>query len=231
MIFAQALGAKQILVSGNIEAHQMVLSVTQVQAPIVYLPFDEGAYVSCGTVLARVDDRLYRQQTAIDQTDLQVAVDQVKANESKLMAAQQSLASDQFDRDEKKRDYARAEMLLRSHVMSQQAHDLALTAEEQANATLAHGQAVAETARRNIVLSQANEDAVREKLKLDEITAKNAQLRATGEEVRAEVRAMVEEVACGIEELLVAGDGHVARSPNMRAKLEHLRNNGRSRRS
>ncbi len=53
--------ADLVEVSGNIEAHQSVLSFTQIEAPIVYLPFDEGAVVTRGTVLARVDDRLYRQ--------------------------------------------------------------------------------------------------------------------------------------------------------------------------
>ena len=33
----------RIIVSGNIEAHESVLSFTQVQAPIIELPFDEGA--------------------------------------------------------------------------------------------------------------------------------------------------------------------------------------------
>ena len=70
-------GADRITVSGNIEAHQSVLSITQVQAPIVELPFDEGAVVARDTVLARVDDRLYRQQVDIDHANQQVAAAQV----------------------------------------------------------------------------------------------------------------------------------------------------------
>lgn len=64
MVLADAVrppqDAGRVIVSGNIEAHESVLSVTQVQAPIVYLPFDEGAYVKRDTVLARLDDSLYR---------------------------------------------------------------------------------------------------------------------------------------------------------------------------
>ncbi len=45
--------APTITVSGNIEAHESVLSFTQVQAPIVELPFDEGAAIKQETVLAR----------------------------------------------------------------------------------------------------------------------------------------------------------------------------------
>jgi len=59
-----------IVVSGNIEAHESVLSFTQIQAPITELPFDEGATVAKDTVLARVDDSLYRRQTEIDRANL-----------------------------------------------------------------------------------------------------------------------------------------------------------------
>ena len=44
--------------SGNIEAHESVLSFKGVQSRIVALPFDEGASVKQGTVIARVDDTL-----------------------------------------------------------------------------------------------------------------------------------------------------------------------------
>ena len=95
-----------IEVSGNIEAHQSVLSFTQIQAPIEYLPFDEGAVVARGTVLARVDDRPYRQQVEIDRTNLAVAAAQIAANESTLAAAQHSVASDRFDLAEKRQPTA-----------------------------------------------------------------------------------------------------------------------------
>jgi len=42
-----------IIVSGNIEAHESVVSFKTVQSRIVELPFDEGAQVKAGTVLAR----------------------------------------------------------------------------------------------------------------------------------------------------------------------------------
>ncbi len=58
--------ATAIEVSGNIEAHQSVLSFTQVAAPIVALRFDEDVRVAAGTVLAQVDPRLYQRQVGID---------------------------------------------------------------------------------------------------------------------------------------------------------------------
>ena len=44
-----------IIVSGNIEAHESVVSFKTVQSRIVELPFDEGAQMKAGTVIARVD--------------------------------------------------------------------------------------------------------------------------------------------------------------------------------
>jgi hypothetical protein len=52
-LFDPSQDASRVICSGNIEAHESVLSVTQVRAPIVYLPFDEGAYVKRDTVLPR----------------------------------------------------------------------------------------------------------------------------------------------------------------------------------
>jgi len=168
-LFRNGSDVTGILVSGNIEAHESVLSVSQVQAPIAYLPFDEGARVARGTVLARLDDRLYRQQTEIDRTDLQVDIAQTKANESTLDAAQHSVASDQFDLAEKKIDYGRAETLAKNNATSLQARDLAFTAERQSAAALAHDQALVAVARDNIALARANLAAADAKLKLDEV--------------------------------------------------------------
>ena len=56
-----------IVVSGNIEAHESVVSFKTVQSRIVELPFDEGAQVKAGTVLARVDRSDYDQQVVIAQ--------------------------------------------------------------------------------------------------------------------------------------------------------------------
>src|ERR1035437_1430042 len=121
--FAAPAGPGLLTVSGNIEAHQSVLSFTQVQAPIVELPFDEGAHVARDTVLARVDDRLYRQQVEIDRANQQVASAQIAVNQSSLVAAQHSVASDQFDLAEKQLDYTRAEELVKTAAGTVQARD------------------------------------------------------------------------------------------------------------
>jgi multidrug efflux pump subunit AcrA (membrane-fusion protein) len=46
--------ANLLVVSGNIEAHESVLSFKTMQSHIVYLPFDEGQWVKAGTLLARL---------------------------------------------------------------------------------------------------------------------------------------------------------------------------------
>jgi HlyD family secretion protein len=177
-LFGPPPGPVRLIVSGNIEAHQSVLSFTQVQTPIVELPFDEGAFVTAGTVLARVDDRPYRQQIEIDRTNQQVASAQVTVNENSLVAAQQSVASDQFDLAEKQRDYARAEDLVKVAATSVQERDLARTAAQQSAATLAHDQAMVQVATANITLARANEAAAAAKLQLDEVTLGYTTLRA-----------------------------------------------------
>ena len=119
-VFGPPHSAAQILVSGNIEAHESVLSFTQVQAPIVYLPFDEGAHIAAGALLARVDDRLYSRQTDIDRRNLQLATAQTAVNKSNLIAAQNSVVSDRFDLAEKQRDYVRADTAAASRASAQE---------------------------------------------------------------------------------------------------------------
>jgi HlyD family secretion protein len=167
-----------IAVSGNIEAHQSVLSFTQIQAPIVELPFDEGAHVARDTVLAHVDDRLYRQQVEIDRANQQVASAQIAVNQSSLSAAQSNVASDQFDLAKKQLDYARAEELMRTAAGTVQARDLARTAAQQSAAALARDQAMVQVATANVGLAQANEAATAARLRLDEVTLGYTTLRA-----------------------------------------------------
>jgi HlyD family secretion protein len=178
LLFAHSRGAPYVTVSGNIEAHESVLSFTQVQAAIIELPFDEGAYVTRDTMLARVDDSLYRQQVVIDHANELVATAQVAVSESSLAAARSNVASDQFDLREKRRDAARAEELVRTAATSVQARDLARTAAEQSAQTLAHDRALLQVAATNVALAKANEAEAAAKLALDEVIVGYTTLRA-----------------------------------------------------
>lgn len=177
-LFGGAANASAIALSGNIEAHESVLSFTQVQGPIIDLPFDEGAHVTQGTVLARVDEQIYQQQVAIDTTNEQVAAAQVTVNKGNLTAAQNSVISDQFDLNEKQRDYLRDQQLVKTAATSIQTRDLALTAAQQALAVIARDQAMVQVATANVALAQANDAASAEKLKLDQVTLGYTTLRA-----------------------------------------------------
>ena len=177
-MFGANRAASSIVVSGNIEAHESVLSVTQVQAPIVFLPFDEGAPVARGTLLARLDDRIYRRQVEIDRANVAVQAAQVEANRSTLTAATHSVASDRFDLAEKQLDYTRADTLAKHDAVSRQTRDLALTASKQSAAQLARDQALVDAAQKSIDLATANVQAARAKLALDETMLSYTELRA-----------------------------------------------------
>ncbi|AHI76159.1 HlyD family secretion protein [Burkholderia thailandensis] len=168
----------RIVVSGNIEAHESVLSFTQVQAPIVYLPFDEGARVTRGTVLARVDDRVYRRQTDIDRANVDVQTAQVEANRSNVAALEHGVLSDRFDLDEKRLDFVRADTLARQSAVSQQSRDLAQTAARQSAAALARDEALLAAARNDVALAVAGVAAAQAKRKLDEATLSYTELAA-----------------------------------------------------
>lgn len=178
LVLARSAGPPHVAVSGNIEAHESVLSFTQVQAAIVELPFDEGAYVTRDEVLARVDDRLYQQQVLIDRANELVATAQVAVNESSLVAARSIVASDELDLSQKEKDAERAEELVRTAATSVQARDLARTAAEQSAENLTHDRALLQVAATNIALAKASEAQAVAKLALDQVTVGYATLRA-----------------------------------------------------
>ncbi len=178
LLFGPPSGPATVTVSGNIEAHQSVLSFTQIQAPIVYLPFDEGHYVKAGTVLARVDDRYYQQQYQIDQSNQNVARAQVVVAQKNLIAARNTVASDRFDLVEKERDLLRDRVQLKYGAVSRQTYDQALTARDQSRAALARDQALVGIAGANIRLARANLLSATARVHLDRVTLSYTSLRA-----------------------------------------------------
>ncbi len=177
-LVARSAGPPHVTVSGNIEAHESVLSFTQVQASIVELPFDEGAYVTRDTVLARVDDRLYQQQIVIDRANELVATAQVAVYDSSVAAARSNVASDELDLQQKRLDAARAEELVKTAATSVQARDLARTAAEQSAQSLTRDRALLQVAITNVALAKASEAQAAAKLALDEVTVGYTTLRA-----------------------------------------------------
>ena len=168
----------QLLVSGNIEAHESVLSFTDVQAPITSLPFDEGQEVAAGTVLAKVDAAMYRKQLQIDAASRDALVRQVSVARSSVVAARSTVASDRFDWAEKRRDLARDAGQLRIGAASRQTYDLALTALGQSAAILARDRALERVADNNVELARANVREAQARVALDRVTLGYTVLRA-----------------------------------------------------
>ncbi len=177
-VFGSHAPAQQITVSGNIEAHESLLSFNQVQGLIDQLPFDEGKFVSAGTVLAHIDDRPYRQQLQIDQANVAVQDKQIAVNESNLAASQNTVLNDQLDLAEKKREAIRDRAQLTTGAISQLNNDLSSTAAAQAQAVLARDRALLRVAHNNVGMSRASLNLAEAKVRLDAITLAYTTLKA-----------------------------------------------------
>ncbi|MBW4048212.1 MAG: HlyD family efflux transporter periplasmic adaptor subunit [Proteobacteria bacterium] len=195
LVFGTGHAPDHVVVSGNIEAHQSVLSFTGVQAPITRLPFDEGKFVSAGTVLARVDDSIYRKQLQIDQATLDVAQHQVAVARSNLAATKSTAASDALDLVQKRLDLTRDEGQLASGAVSRQTYDLARTAAGQSAALLARDYALVNVAYTNVGLALANVQAAQAKVALDGVTLGYTTLKAPFSGVLAVRQAELGELA------------------------------------
>src|SRR6516162_10474233 len=126
----------QLMVSGNIEAHQSLVSFKDVTSRIVELPFDEGQWVEKGQLIARVDDSNYQQQVAVDEAAVLVQQQQLASARQNLLAAQRTVDNDRADLAEKNADYQRYQELWKESATSKQSRDLAETAMKQSAASL-----------------------------------------------------------------------------------------------
>ena len=128
----------ELRLSGNIEAHESVVGF-KVQGRIVELPVEEGQWVEQGAVLARLEDKEFRQQIAVDEAAVRVREANLKlaeagARRQEIEAAQQTVVEAQADLDQRKLDLERAETLYRRDVISAEQRDLASTALKRAQA-------------------------------------------------------------------------------------------------
>jgi HlyD family secretion protein len=162
--------AKVILVSGNIEAHESILSFKSVQSRIVELPFDEGKTVTAGTVLARVDDADYKQEVVIAQAGLDERMRQLDVAEQSVIATRRTIVSDQAEVSLRQLEYDRAQTLLTKGAGTTDARDVAETALEQARAALDRDNALEAVAERNVALASAAIGTARASLDLAKIT-------------------------------------------------------------
>ena len=177
-LIQQAPPTASLLVSGNIEAHQSLLSFKQIQSRITELPFDEGQWVEKGTILAHADDDDYRQQVMLGQSQLAARRQELASTVQNLLAARKTVLADEADSSQKWADYKRYEALWRLQVAAQQTRDQALTSAKQSNAALERDRALVGVAMRNVAAAEANVKAAADSLQLAKITLDYAVLRA-----------------------------------------------------
>jgi len=145
-----------LLLSGNIEAHESVLSYQTVQSRIVELPFDEGQWVRKGTVLAVVDATDYRQQAAIADAALAAQQRQLDIAQQNLVTSERTLTVDQTDLKQRQLDRQRAFDLRQQGFLSSAALDQSDTAVKLSASVLERDQSQRDASIRAIALSKAN---------------------------------------------------------------------------
>jgi HlyD family secretion protein len=148
--------AGALVVSGNIEAHESVVSFKTVQSRIVELPFDEGQWVKTGTLLARLDSSDYAQQETIARAALTVQQRQLAVAQDNVEAAKKTIVSDEADLELKQLEFDRAQNLWAKGAGTAETRDQASASLKQSNAALARDGALEATAEANVALAEAN---------------------------------------------------------------------------
>jgi len=177
----------QITLSGNIEAHESLVSF-KVQGRIIDLPVEEGQSVEPSTLLARLDSADYRQKVRIDEATVQVresnlALTLAGTREQEIKASQQTMLDAQADLQEKKLDFDRAQRLFSKDEVSAQDRDLAATALKRAEATFQaaqqrYNEAVEGSRKEDIAIARANLGEANANLGLSRVNLDYTTLRA-----------------------------------------------------
>jgi HlyD family secretion protein len=202
--------AETILVSGNIEAHESVVSFKTVQSRIVELPFDEGQAVKAGTVLARLDAADYKQQVAIADAALNAQMRQLDVAEQNVDATRKTIISDEADVALKQLEFDRAQTLLTKGAGTTDARDVADTAHKQSGAALERDKALESAAEKSVSLAIANIESARAALELAKIVVDYTTLKAPFDGVILVRQAELGEVVSpGAAIVTLADIGHV----------------------
>lgn len=170
--------ADMLLVSGNIETHESIISFKTVQSRIVELPVNEGDRVQRGDLLAQLDSADYRQQVVIAESNLTTQTRQLEVAKNSAEAAQKTILSDEASVALQKLEFDRAQSLWQQGAVTTEAHDIAETALKQAQAQLARDTALAAAAEHTIDLVQANIVSARAALDMARIVDSYTTLRA-----------------------------------------------------
>lgn len=176
-----------LTVSGNIEAHESILSF-KVPGRITELLVEEGQWVEEGAVLARLDAADFRQQVALDEANLRVreaelALAVAGPRPQEIEAAQQALKEDEADLQQKKLDFERANRLYEKDAVSAEARDRAETNLQRAQASYQrtaqrYDELREGTRREEIRIARASVRQARERLRLSGVNLSYTELRA-----------------------------------------------------
>jgi HlyD family secretion protein len=176
-----------LLISGNIEAHESVLGF-QVPGRVVDLPIEEGKWVEGGAIMARIDDRDFRQQVAHDGAQVkvyeaQLALALAGTRHQEIEVLRQSMLTAEAELAQRQIDYERADALFRQQATSKQLRDQAETNFKQAKssyeaAKLRYDEAVEGTRKEEIRIASANLERAEEALKFARLQLDHTILRA-----------------------------------------------------
>ena len=179
--------ANEIVLSGNIEAHESLVSF-KVLGRVIDLPIEEGQSVESGALLAKLDAADYRQKVLIDEANVKVrqsdlALKLAGTRQQEINAAEQNVLNAQADLEQKKLDYERAERLYKEDAISAQDRDLAATAMKRTDATLQaarqkHAEAIEGTRKEDIAIARANLNAADATLGMSRVNLGYTVLRA-----------------------------------------------------
>ena len=147
--------SRWLLLSGNIEAHESVLSFKTVQSRIVELPFNEGQWVKQGEVLARVDDADYRQQIAMADATRALQERQRETAKESLRAAGKTVDADEAEVAQRRLDLSRNADLRQKGFVSAATLDQSTTTLTQSRAVLERDKALRSAAEGNIKSAEA----------------------------------------------------------------------------
>jgi len=177
---AKPAPTNEITLSGNIEAHESLLSF-KVQGRIIELPIEEGQQVNENDLLARLEDSDFKQKVRIDEAGVAVrqsnlALTLAGTREQEIKAFQQSVIDAQADYALKKIDNDRAQQLFSKDEISAQDRDHASTALQRSDAALKAAQQHLDQAKEgsrkeDIAIARANLEQAKANLGLSRINA------------------------------------------------------------
>jgi HlyD family secretion protein len=176
--------AKEMKLSGNIEAHESLVSF-KVTGRIVDLPVEEGQAVEAGQLLAKLDNDDYRQAVAVDQAtarvrDRQLTLALAGSRSQDIQAQYQAVLDAKTDLEQKQKDLVRYNALYAKDEIAGQTRDQQQTNVDRAKATLERQQQIynellegtrkEEIAVDRASVHQASADVVLSQIRLDYTT-------------------------------------------------------------